>query len=149
MKIAIIVVATAALLIASTIYTLQDKKPATHLVEFTAPFVFGRFTVPENNPLTQESVLLGRRLFYDPILSSNNKVSCATCHKQALAFTDGLKTSVGVSGIPLAFNAMSLVNLMWGPRHFFWDGRVSSLEEQEKINNENSAMKIYLENVKS
>ena len=130
MKIAIIVVATAVLLIASTIYTLQDKKPATHLVEFTAPFVFGRFTVPENNPLTQESVLLGRRLFYDPILSSNNKVSCATCHKQALAFTDGLKTSVGVSGTPLAFNAMSLVNLMWGPRHFFWDGRVSSLEEQ-------------------
>jgi len=101
MKIAIIVVATAVLLIASTIYTLQDKKPATHLVEFTAPFVFGRFAVPENNPLTQESVLLGRRLFYDPILSSNNKVSCATCHKQALAFTDGLKTSVGVSGTPL------------------------------------------------
>ncbi|MFT5635760.1 MAG: cytochrome c peroxidase, partial [Cognaticolwellia sp.] len=99
-------------------------------VEFTAPFVFGRFNLPENNPLTQESVLLGRRLFYDPILSSNNQVSCATSHKQALAFTHGLKTSAGVSVNPLAFNSMSLVNLMWGPRHFFWDGRVSSLEEQ-------------------
>tara|TARA_R110000744_G_scaffold12317_7_gene36673 strand:+ start:7860 stop:8987 length:1128 start_codon:yes stop_codon:yes gene_type:complete len=130
MKIATIVVAIAVLFIASTIYTQQNKKLDTHLVEFTAPFVFGRFNLPEDNPLTQESVLLGRRLFYDPILSSNNQVSCATCHKQALAFTDGLKTSVGASGNPLAFNSMSLVNLMWGPRHFFWDGRVSSLEEQ-------------------
>jgi cytochrome c peroxidase len=130
MRIAKIVVALLVILIAATLYILPNKKPDTHLVEFTAPFVFGRFTIPENNPLTQESVLLGRRLFYDPLLSSNNQVSCATCHKQALAFTDGLKTSVGVSGVPLAFNAMSLVNLMWGPRHFFWDGRSSSLENQ-------------------
>ena len=129
-KIVTIVVAIAVIFIASTIYIFQDKKPVTQLVEFTSPFVFGRFNVPESNPLTQESVLLGRRLFYDPILSSNNKVSCATCHKQALAFTDGLKTSLGVSGVPLNFNSMSLVNLMWGPRHFFWDGRASSLEAQ-------------------
>ena len=130
MKIAKIVVAFAVVLIASTIYYVEFKKPATQLVEFTAPFVFGRFTIPANNPLTQESVLLGRRLFYDPLLSSNNQVSCASCHKQALAFTDGLKTSIGVSGKALAFNAMSLVNLMWGPRHFFWNGRSSSLEDQ-------------------
>ena len=130
MNIGKIVAAILVILIASTLYTLQNKKPLTHLVEFTAPYVFGRFTIPENNPLTQESVLLGRRLFYDPLLSSNNQVSCATCHQQSLAFTDGLKTSVGVSGIPLAFNSMSLVNLMWGPRHFFWDGRSSSLEDQ-------------------
>jgi len=130
MKVATIVVVILCILIASTVYYLGNKKPTTHLIEFTTPFVFGRFIVPENNPLTQESVLLGRRLFYDPILSSNNQVSCATCHKQILAFTDGLKTSVGISGIPLAFNAMSLVNLMWGPKHFFWDGRASSLEEQ-------------------
>jgi cytochrome c peroxidase len=125
-----VVVAIAVIFIASTLYTLHNQKPVTHLVEFTAPFVFGRFTVPANNPLTQESVLLGRRLFYDPLLSSNNQVSCATCHKQSLAFTDGLKTSIGVSGTPLSFNAMSLVNLMWGPRHFFWNGRSSSLEDQ-------------------
>tara|TARA_R110000737_G_scaffold136874_3_gene167742 strand:+ start:1921 stop:3045 length:1125 start_codon:yes stop_codon:yes gene_type:complete len=130
MKTANIVVVIAVILIASTIYYLNNKKPVTHLVEFTAPFVFGRFIIPPNNPLTMESVLLGKRLFYDPLLSSNNQVSCATCHKQSLAFTDGLKTSVGVSGIPLAFNSMSLVNLMWGPRHFFWNGRSSSLEDQ-------------------
>jgi cytochrome c peroxidase len=118
------------LAIASTIYVISNKKPDTHLVEFTAPYVFGRFSLPEDNALTTESVALGRRLFYDPILSSNNQVSCATCHQQALAFTDGLPTSVGVSGTPLAFNAMSLVNLMWGPQHFFWDGRSASLEDQ-------------------
>jgi cytochrome c peroxidase len=89
--------------------------------------------VPEDNPLTEESVALGRRLFYDARLSSNDKVSCSTCHKQHLAFTDGRKTSVGASGKPLAFNAMSLANLMWGPQHFFWNGRVTSLEEQALV----------------
>lgn len=128
--IALVIAIVIIIVIASTSYYFSHKKPVTHLVEFTAPFVFGRFTVPQNNPLTKESVELGRRLFYDPILSSNNQVSCATCHKQALAFTDGLKTSIGVSGTPLSFNAMSLVNLMWGPKHFFWDGRSPSLEDQ-------------------
>jgi len=107
-----------------------NKQGDTQLVEFTTPFVFGRFQIPKDNPLTVESVKLGRRLFYDPILSKNNKVACANCHKQSLAFTDGLALSVGVSGKPLSFNSMSLVNLMWGPKHFFWDGRASSLENQ-------------------
>jgi cytochrome c peroxidase len=105
----------------------------TPLEGFSVPFIFGRFEVPQDNPLTEESVALGRRLFYDPILSSNNQVSCATCHLQHLAFTDGRVTSVGVSGKPLEFNSMSLVNLMWGPQLFFWNGRASSLEEQALI----------------
>lgn len=108
----------------------KPKKTATPLQDFSVPFVYGRFIVPQDNPLTEESVALGRRLFYDPRLSVNNRVSCATCHQQAFAFTDGLKASVGVSGRPLAFNSMSLVNLMWGPQRFFWDGRSASLEEQ-------------------
>jgi cytochrome c peroxidase len=103
---------------------------ATPLEGFSAPFVFGRFSLPEDNPLTNEAVELGRRLFYDPRLSGDNTVSCATCHVQSLAFSDGKKTGVGVSGEPLAFNSMSLANLMWGPRHFFWNGRAASLEEQ-------------------
>jgi len=103
---------------------------ATPLQAFSAPFVFGRFRVPKDNPLTEESVALGRRLFYDPRLSGNNTISCSTCHVQRLAFTDGKPTSVGASGRPLAFNSMSLANLLWGPRHFFWNGRASSLEQQ-------------------
>ena len=105
----------------------------TLLEGFTAPFVFGKFDVPLGNPLTAESVELGRRLFYDPRLSGTNTVSCSTCHIQRLAFTDGLPTSVGVTDTPLAFNSMSLANLMWGPQRFFWNGRVASLEEQALV----------------
>ena len=111
----------------------KQRRVATPLTDFSAPFVFGRFQVPANNPLTREAVELGRRLFYDPRLSANGRVSCSTCHIQRLAFTDGRKTSVGVSGKPLAFNAMSLANLMWGPQHFFWNGRVATLEEQALV----------------
>jgi len=103
------------------------------LEDFSAPFVFGRFEVPPDNPLTQAAVELGRRLFYDPCLSGTNTVSCSTCHMQRLAFTDGKPTSVGVTGKPLSFNSMSLANLMWGPPHFFWNGRASSLEEQALV----------------
>jgi len=107
--------------------------PPKPLDDFAVPFVFGRFTLPADNPLTQEAVELGRRLFYDPRLSGTNTVSCSTCHIQALAFTDGKPTSTGVSGTPLAFNSMSLANLLWGPQHFFWNGRAASLEEQALV----------------
>jgi len=108
-------------------------RAATPIPGFQAPFVFGRFQVPDENPLTVESVELGRRLFYDPRLSANGAVSCSTCHIQRLAFTDGRARSVGVSGKPLAFNSMTLANLMWGPQHFFWNGRADTLEDQAMV----------------
>jgi cytochrome c peroxidase len=111
----------------------ERRRDATPLSGFSAPFVFGRFDVPSDNPLTEEAVELGRRLFYDPRLSSNGTTSCATCHMQHLAFTDGRTTSVGVSGKPLEFNSMSLANLMWGPQRFFWNGRAASLEDQALV----------------
>ena len=107
-----------------------DPTPITH---FSAPFIFGPFNVPEDNPLTDEGVELGRRLFYDARLSGSNDVSCATCHKHELAFTDGKRFAVGVSGEELAFSSMSLINLMWGPQHFFWNGRATSLEAQALV----------------
>jgi cytochrome c peroxidase len=126
-----VAVAAAVLLTALTTGGCNKPRPTpTPLTGFSAPFVFGRFQVPADNPLTVEAVELGRRLFYDSRLSANGKVSCSTCHIQRLAFTDGRTTSVGVSGRPLAFNSMSLVNLLWGPQHFFWNGRAATLEEQ-------------------
>ena len=62
----------------------------TPVSDFSAPFVFGRFSVPKDNAISQEAFQLGRRLFYDPVLSGDNDTSCATCHRQELAFTDGL-----------------------------------------------------------
>lgn len=97
---------------------------------FEAPFVFGRFTIPQDNPLTQEAFELGRLLFYDPILSGDNSMSCATCHEQKLGFTDGRARAIGSDGQELEFNSMSLANLLWGPQRFFWDGRSPNLEHQ-------------------
>lgn len=89
--------------------------------------------LPPDNPLTVEGVELGRRLFYDPILSLNGQMSCATCHRQEQAFTDGGATSVGVRGLPGLRSSMSLVNLAFNARGFFWDGRAVTLEDQALV----------------
>lgn len=99
-----------------------------YLLEY--PKNFGnRFSIPSDNPMQKEVVYLGRMLFYEPLLSANNQISCASCHQQKLAFTDGKTLSVGVSGKTTKRNSMSLANLLW-VRQLFWDGRSSSLEEQ-------------------
>lgn len=97
------------------------------------PAYFGnRIFIPADNPLTSDGVRLGRALFYDAGLSANGRISCASCHRQERAFTDGRKFSIGVDGIPTRRNAMSLANLLW-VRNFFWDGRSHSLEEQASV----------------
>ena len=82
------------------------------------------------NPLTIEGISLGKKLFYDPILSADNSISCASCHKQAYNFSDGgEKYSKGVGGTLGNRNAMALVNLAWNTT-FFWDGKHNTLEAQ-------------------
>jgi cytochrome c peroxidase len=88
----------------------------------------GNPTIPSTNPLTIEGVKLGRLLFYDSILSSNNEMSCGTCHIQSKSFTDGNRLAVGTYGDTLGRNTMSLLNLAWASE-FFWDGRVRTLEQ--------------------
>jgi cytochrome c peroxidase len=65
---------------------------------------------PDRNPTTAEKVELGRHLFYDPRLSRERNVSCASCHRQELAFSDSTALSRGTTGQPTARNSMSLVN---------------------------------------
>jgi|TARA_R110002110_G_scaffold132188_8_gene313572 cytochrome c peroxidase len=72
---------------------------------------------------------LGRLLFYDPILSQNNKLACASCHAPEKAFTDGLKTSYSNTGEPLKRNAMTLNYAVYASG-FFYDLRASRLEDQ-------------------
>ena len=69
--------------------------------------------VPEDNPLTQAKVDLGRYLFYDTRLSVNNEMSCASCHKQELAFTDGKALSDGATGEVTPRGSMSLANVVY------------------------------------
>jgi len=85
--------------------------------------------VPEENPLTRESVELGRKLFFDPKLSRDDSVSCATCHDPELGFTDEHPVAVGVDGQKGTRRTPRLINRGYG-RSFFWDGRADTLEEQ-------------------
>lgn len=82
-----------------------------------------------DNPLTVEGVKLGRMLFYETQLSADNSVSCASCHQQQKAFTDGQQFASGIGGATFERNSMSLHNLLW-VSHLNWDGSASSLEEQ-------------------
>ncbi len=88
------------------------------------------FSLPKDNPLTMEGVALGARLFNDTRLSVDNSLSCASCHRQVNAFSDGGKPiSKGVEGRTGERNAMPLFNLGW-INEFFWDGRSTRLSRQ-------------------
>lgn len=83
-----------------------------------------------SNSITDKGATLGRVLFYDKILSVDNTVSCASCHKQQFAFGDNLRASEGVNGTT-GRHSMRLVNARFGDEaNFFWDERASSLEVQ-------------------
>ena len=77
------------------------------------PKGFPKPYVPADNPMTAAKVELGRYLFYDTRMSVNGKASCATCHKQELAFTDGRALGIGATGESHSRSAMSLVNVAY------------------------------------
>ncbi len=97
---------------------------------------------PADNPTTPEKVELGKLLFFDPILSDDNTLSCAHCHHPHLGFSDGLPRSRGrggkgagrerTGGIELTRGAPSLWNTVYNHRQF-WDGRAAHLEEQARM----------------
>lgn len=101
--------------------------PETYV--FGLPDHFRQMPQPADNPATEAGVRLGQRLFFDPILSADSSISCATCHRPELAFTDGLALSRGINGATSVRSSMSLVNVGL-QQEFFWDGRSGSLEEQ-------------------
>lgn len=83
-----------------------------------------------DNPLTEEVFQLGRNLFYDPILSKDNTISCASCHLQATGFTHvDHALSHGIEGRIGTRNSMTLMNLAWS-KSFMWDGGVNHLDMQ-------------------
>lgn len=84
---------------------------------------------PEANPPTPEKIALGRALFFDPLLSEDGKVACATCHRPDRAFTDGGAVSTGAFGRTGKRSAPSLINVAYRTR-LFWHGGSPSLELQ-------------------
>jgi cytochrome c peroxidase len=89
--------------------------------------------VPADNPMTDAKVRLGRRLFYDSRLSGNGTYACASCHQQALAFTDGRPHAIGSTGQPHARSAMSLTNVAFNSSYGWADPRARTLEAQMAV----------------
>ncbi len=115
--------------------TTKPYKPTPYSVEL--PLGFPVMPVPADNPLTVEGVALGKKLFFDNILSQNQTLSCGSCHGQAFGFTDANKQfSTGVTGQKGDRNSMPVFNLAWVERftqtnhRFFWDGGATTLENQ-------------------
>ena len=87
----------------------------------------------KKHPLNPAKVLLGRALFYDPILSGDSTVSCSSCHTQYSAFTHADHAlSHGVEGKIGNRNSPALMNLAWG-KTFMWDGVAHTLQDQAKL----------------
>lgn len=87
--------------------------------------------VPAENPMTVEKWVLGKKLYYDPILSTNRKVSCASCHAPDKGFTDARKVSTGINSTQGPINAPTVFNSAYN-RFQFWDGRATTLEHQSQ-----------------
>jgi cytochrome c peroxidase len=104
----------------------NTPKPYT----FPKLYYFPKMPLKPGNSITEEGVELGRHLFYDPILSRDSTISCGSCHRQEVAFSDSPKRhSVGIDGQLSKRNAMPLFNLAWYPS-MFWDGRSANIELQ-------------------
>ena len=82
--------------------------------------------------LRPASVALGQKLFFEPRLSGDGTVACATCHDPDRAFTDGRPVSVGIHGRVGQRNAPTILNALYN-KHQFWDGRVTTLEQQAAL----------------
>lgn len=100
-----------------------------YIPEISSSLHIAGFLQPDRNMLSEEGVELGKRLFFDPNLSANGEVSCATCHSPELAFSDGLALgNLGVTGNTLHRTAPVIFNLAWQQDGLFWDGGAHDLE---------------------
>lgn len=109
-----------------------DKQPGIDPYAQEIPSHFPPLPVPADNAMTEKRVALGKKLFFDPILSIDTTVSCASCHLASLAFTDGLPVAQGVEGRLGFRNSPTLANIAWSPI-MQRDGGTATLEMQVLI----------------
>lgn len=84
---------------------------------------------PANAPYSPQLATLGKMLFFDPRLSGNKDLNCASCHNPSFGYEVPTKTPIGTTKTPLARQAPTLLNIAW-VTSMFWDGRAKTLEEQ-------------------
>jgi cytochrome c peroxidase len=131
----------------SNILRTQSEIKASSFVSVNENFVTSDQTLPLGLKKTdlklpmsinQSAVQLGEKLFFDPVLSGAKNISCATCHKPELAFTDGLARGIGAAGTSLRRNTPTIFNRAFSTLQF-WDGRSLSIEDQAIVPIENPA----------
>lgn len=108
----------------------ENLQTTTNPYEFVAPSNFPEPTYTfYNNSVTEKGFKLGKKIFFDPILSIDGSTSCSSCHNQSLAFADKPlhSVSVGIDGLIGTRNAPGLANLAF-MKEFFWDGGVTHLD---------------------
>ncbi|MBX9627336.1 MAG: cytochrome C peroxidase [Gemmataceae bacterium] len=87
--------------------------------------------VPAENPLTLAKWNLGKKLYFDPLLSTSGQVACASCHSPDKGYTDQRKASTGIGGAVGGINSPTVINSAYNPLQF-WDGRALTLEDQSQ-----------------
>ncbi len=108
---------------------VRAATPVGQPVTITTALGLPAVPVPADNPPTAETIALGRKLYYDPLLSVDNSISCATCHHPDKGFADGAVFSTGVGGKKGGRNSPTVCNSAFYTVQF-WDGRAPSLEKQ-------------------
>jgi cytochrome c peroxidase len=116
----------------------RDTLPTRLSLDAIPPGLDRHRPVPRDNPLTEARAKLGRRLFFDPILSADGTVACASCHDPAHGFSSGERFGVGIGGQRTPRKVPPLLNRAYG-KAFFWDGREATLERQALQPIENAA----------
>jgi cytochrome c peroxidase len=109
--------------------TQQSNEVKTTPYELEIPVGFAEPVLAEDNPLNQEKIALGQKLFFDPLLSKDSSISCASCHFTHKAFSDTVRFSIGVDDSLGIRNAPPLFNLAWNDA-YMRDGGVPTLAMQ-------------------
>ena len=104
-------------------------RPVGNPVALKAPLGLPPVPLPEDNPPTAQTIELGRRLFFSPLLSVDRSLSCSTCHNPTNGFADPSNVSTGIHGKKGTRNSPAVINAAYNKVQF-WDGRAATLEEQ-------------------
>ena len=128
----LLIILIAAFALLSAEQKTSGVMPIGQPVHIKAPLGLPPVPIPADNPPTAETIALGRRLYYDPVLSADNTVSCATCHDPRFGFADPKPVSEGVDKKTGTRNSPPVTNAAYFKVQF-WDGRSRVWKSKPKV----------------